>query len=229
VDIHVLNRSFWNRLDGSVDIGFNYTKASDVTQFNLAATSKYHGERWISSLALNSIITTQPERPQTRKQDLTFQLRRILKKNWYIFTIAALEQNTELGLDLRSLISLGGLKDIFQTNRNYLNVLAGISVNSEWSNDFTTQTSNLEAMAGFTFQKFKHITPKIDLSSFVITYPSLSNLGRVRLNMEVKGRFEVVSDLFIGITFYDNYDNRPAGENAARNDWGVIFSVGYTW
>jgi hypothetical protein len=229
VDIHVLNRNFWMRLDGSIDLGFQYTKASDVMQFNLRGQVEYYGERWSSNLDLNSIITTQTGKSQTRKQDLLYTLRRFLKNNWNIYGITGVEQNTELGLDLRALLSLGTQKEMFRTRRNYLFGIGGLSVNQEWSNNYETRTSNLEVMAGVSFQKYKHITPKIDFSSFVLVYPSLTSWGRVRLNFEAKGRFEIISDLFVSITFYDNFDNQPATDGAAKNDWGVILSIGYSW
>jgi hypothetical protein len=229
VEIHPLRRTFWMRLDGSVDVGFNYTKASEVSQLNIGGNTTYWGEKWSSTLSFNSIITTQPDRPQSRKQDATFSALRFLKNQWNIMSILGVEQNTELGLDLRSLFSLGVNNDIIHTKRNYFNAVVGLSVNREWSNGFEAVTNNLESFIGLQFKKFKHVAPKMDISSTILLYPSLSDWGRVRLNLEVKSKFEIVSDLFLSLSFYDNFDNRPATEGAARNDWGVTLSVGYSF
>lgn len=229
VEIHPLKRTFWMRLDGSVDLGYSFTKASQVSQLNFGGNVTYYGEKWSSSISLNSIITTQPGKDQTRKQDLNISLTKFLRNQWNITTVAGAEQNTELGLQLRTLLALGVKNDLIHNKRNYLTAIAGLTVNREWSANYENSKNNLESFIGLQFNKFKHVSPKVDISSNVYVYPSISDWGRVRFNAEIKSRIEIVSDLFVGITVYDNFDSRPATEGSAKNDWGVISSVGYTF
>jgi hypothetical protein len=43
--IDPIGRSFWSRVDGSLDIGFSYTKSSSVTQLNANSTTTYRKPR----------------------------------------------------------------------------------------------------------------------------------------------------------------------------------------
>jgi hypothetical protein len=105
----------------------------------------------------------------------------------------------------------------------------GLSVNREWSSDsVATRTNNLEAYVSATFKKFKHISPKIDFTNAVMVYPSLTSAGRVRINYQLNGSFEIISDFYIDIQFYVNYDNQPTSEDAEKVDWGIVTSLSYS-
>jgi hypothetical protein len=40
-------------------------------------------------------------------------------------------------------------------------------------------------------------------------------------------RREIVSDFYVAISVFDSYDSRPPTEDAAKNDWGPVISIGY--
>jgi hypothetical protein len=57
----------------------------------------------------------------------------------------------------------------------------------------------------------------------------MTTWGRVRLEYDLAAKVEVVKDVYVGLTIYDNYDNNPSASSASKNDWGLITSLGYTF
>ena len=60
-------------------------------------------------------------------------------------------------------------------------------------------------------------------------YPSLSDRGRHRAQLDTSIKQELLKDLFVALTLYNSYDNRPPNATADRNDVGVVASVGWTY
>jgi hypothetical protein len=58
---------------------------------------------------------------------------------------------------------------------------------------------------------------------------ALTDWGRVRGNLDVQVKREIIRDFTVGLTVYDSFDSRPATEGAAKNDWGATVSLGWTF
>lgn len=229
VQITTIRNKIWNRMDGSVDIGTNYTKASEVLQFNLSGNVSYRTTKYDSEFATSSIITAQASKNTTRKNDIEFGINRILERGWFAGVQVKGQQNTELNLDYRVQSGIGGGYDIFHTNRNRLFSTAGIFVNNEKTLDTETRSTNVEGLLAMQFRWFKYQTPKIDVATSANFFPSFTVRGRYRFEYELKAKFEIVTDLFISLSIYDNYDSKPSEADSAKNDWGIITSVGYSF
>jgi hypothetical protein len=59
-------------------------------------------------------------------------------------------------------------------------------------------------------------------------FPSITDAGRVRADLEIGLRRELVTDLFIELSVYDSYDSKPP-EDGTDNDYGIVTSLGYTF
>jgi hypothetical protein len=60
-------------------------------------------------------------------------------------------------------------------------------------------------------------------------YPSLSNIGRQRLQLDSAFKRELVKDFFVSLNLYDTYDSRPPNPSADRNDVGIVVSLGWSY
>ena len=87
----------------------------------------------------------------------------------------------------------------------------------------------MEAFAVIQYKKFRYSSPKISIDAQYILYPSLSDWGRVRMNLQVNTSIEVLKDFFVGFTFYDTYDNQSSSAGSTNNDYGLKFTLGYTF
>ena len=228
VQITSMKNQFWQKIDGSVDVGLNYTKASDVLQFSFLASATYRAADYSTKLELSSIISDQ-EGDISRNNEASLGFTYFFEGKWFAVAQTAGQQNTELDLDYRIMIGLGGGYDLVRTNSQRLYAIGGALGNRERTIEESLQSTNLELMAGMHYKWFRYRHPKIDVNSGFNLYPSMTTWGRVRLEYDLAAKVEVVKDVYVGLTIYDNYDNNPSASSASKNDWGLITSLGYTF
>jgi len=176
----------------------------------------------------STILTDQQDRDRIRKQDYSIGFNRFFKKTWFASFFTGGQQNTELGNTYRLYVGLGVGKDLVHNNLHALNGAIGMLVSTEKSQSDSIIQS-LEGVMRWNYKIFKFSNPEIDLTSFFNAYPSLTTLGRIRLEFEMKARIELFSDFYFALTFWDNYDSHPIDVTSATNDWGVSTSIGYSW
>ena len=218
-----------DRIDIDLEIGFQYNKGSDVLNFNTGYKFLYRNLHDEVSLNGSNYITDQrSENEEFRKQDATLSYNRYLKKSYRTGVFTTLEQNTELGLQLRALLGINIGKVAVQSNRSDLEFSIGILGNQETSTDQTT-TNNLEAKLQTSFRYFIFHHPEVSISSDATLYPSFSVDGRVRAEINLKAKIEILKDLYFNITFYDNFDNKPPGTGASKNDFGITTSLSFSY
>ena len=228
VEIVQIKDKFLQRLDGDINLGFNYAKSNSVLQFNFSSAITYRKPKVETTLKLNSVISNNAKDSIfTKKQDATIDLFRKLKNRYYVNGVFGWQQNTELGLENRYLLSLGGGKIFINNNHQRLLTGTGLSYNVEQSNGTAAYTKTLEALAVIQFKEFRYSTPKISLDAVYTIYPGLTDWGRVRMDMHLTTKLEVFKDFFVGLTFYDIFDNRPPSGASSKNDFGINFTIGY--
>ena len=83
VEIYPVKHAFWKRLDGSIDLGYSYTKASTISKLNFSGNVDYRVEKSFTSINVRSIRTDQEDRDRIRKQDYSISYRRFYKKKWF--------------------------------------------------------------------------------------------------------------------------------------------------
>jgi hypothetical protein len=120
--------------------------------------------------------------------------------------------------------------DLVRTSPMRLYALAGLLVNSELLLTNTDPNLNVEGLFTlfYTWDRYRH--PKVDISSGFDLYPSFSVPGRVRFELYASVKYEILTDVFLNLSFYLNFDNKPVeGDTASKNDYGIVTSIGYTF
>ena len=230
VEILQIKNRFWKRLYGDVNLGFNYTKSNDIFQFNFGSSVTYRVPKLETSFKLNNVVSrSSSDTITSKKQDATAGVLRTLNKRYYLMSSLGWERNTQLGLDNRYLLTGGAGKIIFNDNSKRLLTGTGLSYNREQFNDSSSYRGNVEAVGVVEFKKFRYTFPKININAQFNIYPSLSDWGRIRMNLQANTSIEIFKDFSVGFTFYDNYDNRPSSDAASTNDFGITFNIGYTF
>lgn len=59
------------------------------------------------------------------------------------------------------------------------------------------------------------------------SYPSLSVGGRVRSELALRARLELVKDLYYELSYLRSHDNRPPTDAAGGLDWSLVSSLTY--
>jgi hypothetical protein len=229
VRINAIEDSFWKRLDGSLSLGFNYTKASDVGTLSFSNDTTYRKPRFLYTFTLNTIITTQEAKPTTKRGDLSFSYVRFRRNRVYVEGSVGAQTNDELGIDLRLLLGGGVGRNWKQTNRTNFRSSGGLVATEEWLTGTAESQTNLEMFGTVSYEFFRYNTPKSDIVVNLTVYPSLNDWGRIRTEFDSGIRQELIKDFFLEVSLYLSSDNRPPQTAAAKIDYGIVLSLGWTF
>lgn len=229
VSISRIKASFWSRLSGNVNLGFQFQKANTNRQLNGSGQVSYRGTKWASRLSGSTYFQEQEDSDRTSRNNLTLQGRRLFGGHWSALAFGSLEQNQQLGLELRKTLGLGGAREIIHTNSMTLGLVGALAYAREDYTGDQGATNTIQLPVGTEFQYFLFDSPKTDLGSDFTITPILNDLGRWRIDFNASISYELISDFTVGLQFFDNYDSRPPSATASTNDYGLTFSVGYTF
>jgi len=225
---------FWDRIDGYLDLGFSFAKSNRTVQLTSSLEASYLTRDWGIYLKSDLFIQKQKEALPTRRWSVQPSVQRQLKRRWWVaYLLGQVQQNQELGLDLRTLVSPGGGRQLFRTNRHQADAYLGLAGSHEWYVDTTEasgkrQLSNLEASIAGSYRAFRYDSPELDFTANVQAYPSLSDWGRVRFEGDLRVRYEVLKDFFVTVAFQTSIDSRsPTADRQATSDYTTTLSL--TW
>ncbi len=230
VEIVPIEQSFWSSQDGSLSFGFNYTKASDVLELTFDWVNAYRTERNLYDLKALTTLTDKGDSTGTiQRTDLSFSYHRLLKGKWTGNTSLALQRNDELDLQRRIILSVGlGISPI-KNNWNILLFSIGAALNSELATTATDTVESGEGVFTASYSLFKYNSPKTDISTSLNFYPSITQDDRYRLNLDIKLRREIIHDLFLDISYYQEYDSKAPSGEGEKKDYGIVTSVGWSY
>jgi hypothetical protein len=226
--IQLVKAGFWERFKGSVDAGAGYTSATELAQFTFDGELRFTRPRFEASAVADAVFTKQPDVEDTQRSSLTLGYTRIFPNRHRIFAQAKFEQNRELGFDLRSSVVGGWSYLLVQSRRNELLSGVGLSLNREKPVEGES-TTNFELAVGLSYANFAYDFPNTDVQIGVVGYAGLSQWGRLRLEANASLKRELFSDFFFGLKGYESYDSEPATAGAKKNDWGLSFTLGYSF
>ena len=224
-----IGRSFWRKLDGAIDAGFSYTRSSGVAQLNLNSDTVHRKPASQTRVAL-SLTQTRTDEDGGRDDRASAEMSHLRYpwQRWFILTAGRFERNQSLGLELRSQIGGAIGPRLVNSNRAQLVLGAGLAFNDERGVDVES-TRNTEALLMFGGSFYTYDRPKTTLDVNLQYYPSLSNAGRQRVQLDAAIRQELFKDFFVALSVYNTYDSRPPNPAADRNDVGVVTSIGWTY
>jgi hypothetical protein len=224
-----IGTSFWSKLDGSIDAGFSYTRSSGVAQLNLNSDTIYRKPAFRGRVTAS---LTQTEKDDGSGRDdrgsLEISYLRYPWQEWFVLAASRFETNESLGLKLRSQLAGAVGPRLVNSNRAQVSLGGGLVVNNEQGVD-VEPTQNIEALAVFSMSYYTYDRPKTNLDISTQYYPSLSNIGRHRLQFDASVKRELLKDLFVSLNLYNTYDSRPPNPAADTNDVGIVASIGWSY
>ncbi len=228
VAMYPVETSFWNRLDLSAQLGFSWDKSSEVGKYNLQLDATWRDPRFVTRAAFVADVTTQKGREDTARSVLNLNHMRFLPKKRFRGVFGNLENNDELGLDLRALAGAGYGWIPIRSQRSLFGLMAGLAVNREIPREGDSET-NLEAVGSLVYDYFRYSEPDREFRVDLSVYPSLTQTGRWRAAFNMSYRLDLIGDLFWGLSAYAVYDSEPATEDASKSDYGVSSTIGYNF
>ncbi len=237
VRIQPIRLSFWRQLDGFVDVGFNYARANRNTQLTASTRAGYRGRWWGGTARGETYFQTQTNADETTRNSASFSLERFFQQSlWSALFFTAVEQNTELKLAIRGRFGGGVFRTMHQSNRSIVRMAGGVSLSAE---RFTADgpilgagnnsALSLEGVILFEWAVFRFDAPELDMLTEVKTFPSITDLGRVRSDVDIRIKYELVKDFFLSLTGNLRLDSRPPSTDATKLDFGTKFTIGWSF
>jgi hypothetical protein len=220
---------FWDRINGSLALGFSYSKSSSIQVSSVNFNARYRSTTIDGSLAFSSNTTKDSSGTTTNRDLLTAEVMFLQQSRNFWSLLASVERDQSLGIDARVVAGAALGRRFVQTNYTEVTGIAGLVATEEWIVDNPTPKASVEAVLGGTWQVFKFIDPKTRLNLGLYVFPSLTESGRYRSTGNLNLTHEFPHDITLGVTGYLSYDNQPPEPGAEKSDYGVTLNVGYTF
>lgn len=218
--------SFRSRLDGNIEFGFSYSDSTKVGQLSLGAEVTHRDRKRLWGVDLSVAESDSPETGSSGTASLGLETRRFFGNRWFWTGLGRFEQNDSLGVDLRTLIGGGGGRYLIQSTNQELSLLGGVVGTREEFAD-GHQISGSELLLGVDYDAFRFDSPELQVGTRLLVFPSLSISGRVRTHASISLRYEIIKDLFAGLSLNHVYDSEPQSLGAQSSDYSVTSSIGY--
>ena len=224
-------KRFGGNLDAKLAAGLSYTQASDVTRWNINASINYREEKYVASATYDSIITNNGQGKDATSRDLTFGYSRLRRNLWFLLFSGSYQENDELGVDGRVIARAGLGRVVSQSQRHELSLVGGLAGNLENAlGEATPNTPSSESLEGLLIAEwsyFRFYTPKSDINLRVDLYPSITESERLRGNLRLQFRHELVKKLYWNINYFYNFDTDPPAGALSDQDSGIVTSFEY--
>lgn len=229
VAVNQTENRFLQNLHGGINVGFNFTKQQDQAQYSLDSNVTYSRPRWSADAYYDSSFTGGGDVSSLRS-DLRLSSSRQLRSpdNFYRGTAEFLH-NGEQELDLRT--TLGGAvgHNFLHTNNSIIGTYGGLVWNRERYSSLAAASDSedsAEGVMGTQLNFFRFKTTNLFADARV--YPSLTNPGRTRFDLNSSFKLKIAKDLYWQFSYYLNTDSRPP-RDLPKTDYGSTSSLGWSF
>ena len=227
VEITPIKRTFLSRLNGFLDLGFTFARANGALTLNSNGEVVYRGEQAAIGVDYNTYVQQQDSVAKTTRIGAALKADYFFRQRWALSGSFGLQSNDELGLELRRSLIASLNRSIVHTNRVEFRGGLGLTRTNEDFATSDTSTINLEGLITIGFDWFKYDSPKLDLTTTLDLFPSITTKNRIRVEYSIRSDYELLNDFTIGLQFRYSFDSKPPVEDLARADYTVSFTIGW--
>jgi hypothetical protein len=228
VEVRPVERQFTDRLQAYVSAGYSNTRASGVSSTTFNTDISYETEAGSTGMTGRTTITdTDTDSTSSTRINLN---RKIWtdRERWFRTFFTSYEDNDELNLDHRVSGGFGYGRYVLDTNKTRLMGTAGLQATTERGTDAREdEEQSLEIFLATTFATWRYQTPELELDLGLNLFPSITESGRLRGDINLRLSWELIRDLTWDITGWSTYDNQS--DSGADFDYGLTTGVGWKY
>ena len=224
VSLNKIENGFWKHFTGSFDFGYNLTKTNNSEQLTFAMQLNYVSEKWIHTAKYDQLRTVQDNVDDIERIDLDLDTKKYYRDNWFFNSNFSFLSNTSQSIKGRYSPSLGMGNYLVRNNKLYFLVGGGLTYNIEKYFDSANDKNSFEAVINSQFNMFNF--KDININTSVLMFPSLSEKGRFRTDIDFSFKYDLPLDFYIKSSISVNYDNQPYQD---AEDLDYVFSTGFGW
>ncbi len=217
--------SIASRVTWGFDLGFNATRANSVKQLSLGSNVAYTGERTSIRVHSQGLFNSQSNAPRTRRWEIAPEYRYLVGRAWYALGTANLFSSEQQQVSLRSMFGGGVGRYFFRSTIRHLAVGGGAAWTRERYFDRRLPVQH-SADAFFSVEYLTKRLKVADVVAMVNLFPSMTEPGRYRSNLNTDVTFNLKGDWYCKTGFYTNFDSAPPG-SLPRTDYGWRNAFGY--
>lgn len=228
VKINTYENGFLDRIFVSIDAGYSFAKANNLSQFSMTGRLKYKADKWRVGGGFNNVATSQDNVDQITRNEANIDVKRDVLGKAYLFTGLEFLENSEQKLDLRTTSKLGAGYYFIRNNSLFFQGGVGLAnANEKYGGELSSTQNSFEGLGTLEFDAF-------DIGDFsfrakVSAFPSFSTKGRVRINSDFSLKYNLPLDFYIKANYIHNYDNKPLNEGTIKADYVFQTSIGWEW
>ena len=229
ISMNPINQHGLRDIDLDVSLGYNFTKASNITQFSFDIDAQYRTRQRILFAELSSSLSDSTGNEANQRNLLNLNYTRLRSNRWLNDGGISFEHNDELEINLRTSISAGLGRILVQSDHSNFVLTGGLKATRENINLQAEDVDSLESYGKLSWEWFRYDTPELDWSTNLEIIPSLTESGRVRGEFDATLKWEIVADLYWRLSYFLSYDNQPQSSTDVSDDYGVTTSIGYSF
>jgi hypothetical protein len=227
VEMVRIKKTFWERLDGNVSAGLDFTQQETKLDLNLSTSVDYNVAHNRFGLDLSGTFTQQDAVDDIRRGNAAVLYARELSKTWFWAGAADAQSNSQLSLDYAWSLGSGPGRFLLRTNRVMLTTWLGLYYRTEqYESEEARNTLPLSLTTDFQWFVWSGLST--DLSSRLVISPILDDSGRWQITFVSSLSRELVSSLYLSIGITEIYDSRPPAD-ANKNDFSFTSSLGWSF
>ena len=224
VFIEPIGKNFLSRLTIDIDFGVTITKTNNLKQLTSNFNTTYLANKWRSNAYFKTVLSSQDGIDDLNRMDAEISFQYFLPNDWFAQVNAIYLSNDEQKLNLRSTYR-GGMGYFFiHSNKMFLAATTGLAYTNENYIDDTPSKTSSELFLGAGFNKYD--IGDLSLFTSAVIYPSLTDKGRYRADVNFDMKYDLPFDLYIKTSLTYNYDNQPI-EGASNEDY--VFTTSFGW
>jgi hypothetical protein len=225
ISIVPIGDSLWSRMDGNVDVGFSFAQANLETHWTFNGGATYRSRGYRVSGNASSQLTVREDASRTSRNSLTLNGSRLFDEQWFTIALGQIQQNEELGLDLRTVVGGGLGKALWQSNYHTIAAYAGLVYTREQFVDQPISNSAEIALGG----ELDFFTPGKEDSSLnnsIVSYYDVTGRSRARVELQSAWRHEFLKDFYWSVNGVESFDSDPP-TTEKKNDFSISLAIGW--
>ena len=230
IEISELGSTFLKRLSGNISVGTSFSRSNAQSDLTVASGLSYQSTEQIVTFSSNAQFSTQQKTTDTNETTAkAAYLHQLRASAWYGGAIANFLSSSEQQIALQSTLGGALAKRVIFTNRTKLNTIAGLAFTDQRNASGEVGDNHTRAVDSALAVQFS--TFRFDTTNFSTTfwvYPGLTAPGHVRTTLNQDIYYKFSNNLYVSVSFYDNYDNRPV-LGAPANNLGATTAVGWSF
>lgn len=224
-----LRRTFFQRLDGNLNLGLNFTQQNAKVDITFSGEVRYNIPLNHYQFNFDGTFSRQDAVSNITRRSFTFFYAREVTKraDWFWAVTAGNQENSQLGLEDALSVGTGPGRFFIQSNRMELAMWIAPAIRRE--NYVNDDPRTVYPLAWVTdFQLFNWAGLSTDLSSRLSVAPVLNDSGRWQISFTANLNRELLNQLYLTIGITEIYDSKPPTDTN-KNDFSLTSSLGWTF